>query len=655
VAITLRNPGTWDAVLANTQTVTLPTHSTGDMLLVRAGMKHATLPGDITCATNGWARVGQYNNGTTASSNGGGDVQVAVFWKVATSGAETNPVITFHASTNATPGCAVAMAYQLSAGEAWVTPVGAGGSISAATSYSATMGSHISATVGDLLDSFAVTNDNTTLTSPTVAQTGLTLDAVTESPAAALSSATSNDISADGCYRKATAGTSSAAAVASGTNSVADVGAAFVTRLRVEVRTDVSVPAAATATGAANNATTTVQVGGTGSAAATGAANAATLNVQPPAGVATATGTAYDATADTVDGDPPAPTAVDEVGRRVFGSSVLTDEVGSRVIGAAELGEAGRYVNVPPSGSDVDVDAGVATATGAAYNATTTVTPAAGHAAATGAANAATLNVQPSAGNAAATGQAYAATTTITPAAGHASATGTAQVATLNVQPNAGHAAATGAAYDATTTITAAAGNAAATGAALQPSLDIKATTGSAAATGQAYDATTSTASLTNVDAGVATATGEAHQPSVSIAASAGSAAATGAAHQPSASVAASAGNAAATGEAYGTSTDIKASAGSAAATGAAYDATTSTASFTNVDAGHASATGEAHDATISAVDGGTPPAAPPGGSHHPDNFPPRRRRLALPDPTDPEEAAETAVLVAVLRNRLRI
>jgi hypothetical protein len=612
VAITLRNPGTWDAVLANTQTVTLPTHSTGDMLLVRAGMKHATLPGDITCATNGWARVGQYNNGTTASSNGGGDVQVAVFWKVATSGAETNPVITFHASTNATPGCAVAMAYQLSAGEAWVTPVGAGGSISAATSYSATMGSHISATVGDLLDSFAVTNDNTTLTSPTVAQTGLTLDAVTESPAAALSSATSNDISADGCYRKATAGTSSAAAVASGTNSVADVGAAFVTRLRVEVRTDVSVPAAATATGAANNATTTVQVGGTGSAAATGAANAATLNVQPPAGVATATGAAYDATADTVDGDPPAPTAVDEVGRRVFGTSVLTDEAGSRALGAAELGEAGRYVNVPASGSDVDVDAGVATGTGAAYNATATITPAAGIATATGAANTATLNIQPSAGNAAATGAANNATTTITSAAGHATATGAAQVATLNVQPNAGTGSATGQAYNATATVRASAGSAAATGTAYQPSLDINATAGHAAATGAAYDATTSTASLTNVDAGHAAATGAANQPSISVAPIAGI----------------------------------------ATATGAAYDATTSTTAQDEAPAGVAEATGQAYDATISTS--GTP-AEPPGGSHHPDNFPPRRRRLALPDPTDPEEAAETAVLVAVLRNRLRI
>jgi hypothetical protein len=95
------------------------------------------------------------------------------------------------------------------------------------------MSTHVSATSGDMLDAFVVTNDNTTLTVPTVTQAGVTFDTVTEYPATALSSATSNDISADGCNRLATAGTSSAAAVVSGTNSVADPGAAWVTRLRV--------------------------------------------------------------------------------------------------------------------------------------------------------------------------------------------------------------------------------------------------------------------------------------------------------------------------------------------------------------------------------------------------------------------------------------
>jgi hypothetical protein len=234
VAIGLNTEGTWVAANATTQTVTLPTHATGDMLIVRTGMKHATLPGDITCATAGWARIDQHNNGTGASSNGGGDVQIAAFYKVATSGAETNPVITFHASTAATPSAAVATSFSKGGGEIWVTPLADAGSIAAATSYSATMGSHIAVAAGDWCVGFSVTNDNTTLTSPTLTQTGITFAAVVESPAAALSSATSNDISADGCYRVANSGTSSAAAVFTGTNSVADVGAAMVIRLRAE-------------------------------------------------------------------------------------------------------------------------------------------------------------------------------------------------------------------------------------------------------------------------------------------------------------------------------------------------------------------------------------------------------------------------------------
>jgi hypothetical protein len=248
MTIGLHTEGSWVAANATTQTVTLPTHSTGDMLVVRVGMKHATLPGDITCDTSGWARIDQHNNGTTASSNGGGDVQIAAFWKIATSAAETNPVITFHASVAATPSCAVATSISPTSGKVFTTPLADAGSIAAATNYTATMGSHISATAGDFLIGFAVTNDNTTLTNPTFTQTGVTFAAVVESPAAALSSATSNDIAADGCYRIANSGTSSAAAVFTGTNSVADVGAAMVIRLR-EQDPPANVDASVTATG----------------------------------------------------------------------------------------------------------------------------------------------------------------------------------------------------------------------------------------------------------------------------------------------------------------------------------------------------------------------------------------------------------------------
>jgi hypothetical protein len=207
------------------------------MLIVRAGYKWNPAPPNGFGTPAGWSPVGTaFSTLGGVSSNGGGAVEVGAFWRIATSAAETSPIITFaDGSSNATPGCGVALSYQKGADEVWDTPIGAGFEITAATSISEAVDSHVTAMTDDLVDEFHVTNDNTTLTVPTFTQAGLTLDTVTESPATALSSGTSNDISADGCFRKATAGTSSAAAVVTATNSIADIGAGFTTRLRAYV------------------------------------------------------------------------------------------------------------------------------------------------------------------------------------------------------------------------------------------------------------------------------------------------------------------------------------------------------------------------------------------------------------------------------------
>src|SRR5688500_5582385 len=126
MAISLNTAGSWVAATATTQTVTLPTHATGDMLLVRVGFKHATMPTTVTCDTAGWNKLGETNGTGGASSNGGGGVQCAVFWKEAASGAEANPVITFNdGAVAATPSAAVAASFSKGAGESWITPVGA--------------------------------------------------------------------------------------------------------------------------------------------------------------------------------------------------------------------------------------------------------------------------------------------------------------------------------------------------------------------------------------------------------------------------------------------------------------------------------------------------------------------------------------------------
>ena len=214
MAITDGTAGAWVATTTRNPTVTLPAHSAGQMLLVRVGWKSATPTTDVAvCNTSGWAKLGQYYNGGGASSNGGGGVLVAAFWKEAASAAETNPVIQFDDATAPTPGCYSVATYSKGASDVWETPEWVANAVAAATAYTSTMGTHIAAQAGDMLDAFVVTNDNTTLTVPTVSQAGITFDTVTEYPATALSSATSNDISADGRNRLATAGTSSAAAV----------------------------------------------------------------------------------------------------------------------------------------------------------------------------------------------------------------------------------------------------------------------------------------------------------------------------------------------------------------------------------------------------------------------------------------------------------
>lgn len=258
MAISDGTAGDWVATTTRNPTVTLPTHAAGDMLLVRIGWKSATPTTDVAvCNTSGWAKIGQFYDGNGASSNGGGGVLVAVFWKVAASSSETDPTIEFDDATAPTPGAYCAVTYTKGASDVWLTPVGDGGAFAASTSISATIQSHVTATAGDMIDAFSVVDDNNVMTVPTFTQSGVTFDTVTEYPATALNSGTSNDIAADGCNRLATAGTSSAAAVVTGTQNVGDTGASWTTRLRVQTVTTVPGSFTADAVIKANSGTKT--------------------------------------------------------------------------------------------------------------------------------------------------------------------------------------------------------------------------------------------------------------------------------------------------------------------------------------------------------------------------------------------------------------
>lgn len=232
MAISIRGSATdWVAVNATTQTVTLPTHVAGDMLIVRAGCK--PFSADITCSTAGWKPVeNQHVTGAVANGAGVGSMAARAFWKIAESAAETDPVVTW--GTTAAPGAATAVVYQKATDEHWLIPTGAGGSENTAgTEVSQAIERHITAKADDLIDFFTMIRDNTTMTVPSFTQAGLTLGTVDEQPASALSSTTSNDIAADGGYRAVTAGASSAAAVVTGTLSTSETGVVWTTRLRV--------------------------------------------------------------------------------------------------------------------------------------------------------------------------------------------------------------------------------------------------------------------------------------------------------------------------------------------------------------------------------------------------------------------------------------
>ena len=122
MAISLNTAGSWAYAAAGSVSVTLPTHATGDMLLVRVAYKSSAI---ATCAastaTSGWAKLGEFHDGTTNSGNGTGSVAVALFYKQAASAAEGNPTIDF--SQTVTQVGRVALSYAKGASEGWVTPV----------------------------------------------------------------------------------------------------------------------------------------------------------------------------------------------------------------------------------------------------------------------------------------------------------------------------------------------------------------------------------------------------------------------------------------------------------------------------------------------------------------------------------------------------
>jgi hypothetical protein len=315
-------------------------------------------------------------------------------------------------------------------------------------------------------------------------------------------------------------------------------------------------------------------------ATGTGVALAPTPAVTVNAEAASGTGAAFDATVSTVN-------ATSAPAGLASGTGTATDavaSVGVNAEAATGFGDAAVATQV-----DATSDAGLASGTGAAPDATVaTTTPGTGPA-----------------GLASGTGQALDPTTAVTVGAEVASGTGTAP--------------------DAIQAVGAASEAASGAGAAHSPAIDIRANADQAAGTGGAFDATVSTLALTNAPADVAvgtgqapdasvaaginadqaTGTGSAPQPTVAtgIDAPAGLASGAGAANDPAIALGVPAEPATATGQAPAATGQVArdAPAGLASSTGVAADAAVAVAG----PAGLASGTGQALDATV-------PPPVPP-------------------------------------------
>lgn len=436
MAISLRTAGSWAYAASGSVTPTLPTHATGDMLLVRVAYKSSAV---ATCsastATSGWAKLGEYHSGTTDSGNGTGSVAIAVFWKVATSAAESNPTVTF--SQTVTQVGHVALAYQKGAAEQFITPVGDGGGEEVVdASKSITIASHVSVTAGDLVDLFfAVRDDTTILTGPGITQTGVTFGTYSPQPSSPGSDTSGADGTYDGGYRLASSGTSSAAAVVTATFDTNEWAAAWQTRLRVEAAGTSANAGAASATGAANADTAKVEARGTGASAATGAALGATgrPGIRASAGAAASTGAAY---ADT--GKVKASAGQGAVtGASLAGLAALGAMSGA----ATATGEALAATARPGTRAT----AGIVTVTAVANPDTAKVAATLSTAGLTGSASAPAASVSATLGHAAATGAGLAATAdvtagTVTFNAIAATATGAAAVAHMNLSASAGYA-----------------------------------------------------------------------------------------------------------------------------------------------------------------------------------------------------------------------
>ena len=227
MAIAFRAVGAYVSGVANLTPVIPAAQLNTDMMLCFYGTKPYN---DAPTINQGWTDLGNATDGVVAAGVDVGSMQTRVFYKVATSDAETNPIITN--STNNVSGAVIIVFSR--GGSSWATPLGAGGGdATAGTGFSVTASSDVGHTIDDMVAAYAaLRSDAATQASIAVTIAGCTMGTFTESPATDLATTSGGDMAMSGGYVPITAGTSTAAPVYASTLAANHTGSAFVVRLR---------------------------------------------------------------------------------------------------------------------------------------------------------------------------------------------------------------------------------------------------------------------------------------------------------------------------------------------------------------------------------------------------------------------------------------
>ena len=235
MAIAIRSTGSWSATSAASITQGLTGEEIGDMMILVAAGKPFDMGWSV--GTAGWTSAGRGESGTTAAGVDTGSMALQVWYKEATSAAETDPTV-----TEGSPAWNVAQVgyriFSKGAGETWVTPVVVfGADETNGTDISVTFASDPGGVAGDYVVLACGINTDAMgplTTALTPSWTGITFGGADSAQNA--EGITGGDMAAHMTSRSVTSGTSSAAPTVTGTGTAsagADRLEACFIRLRV--------------------------------------------------------------------------------------------------------------------------------------------------------------------------------------------------------------------------------------------------------------------------------------------------------------------------------------------------------------------------------------------------------------------------------------